>query len=98
MRLLKNKITKALESASEHHHDYEKNILKGKKDKNWAGWYAGFIFGKIRRLRIRLSISELTNLLEKASEKYEGDNWVKKYAEHIVEKIKNQRSLAIALK
>ena len=89
MRILRNKITKALESASEHHHDYEKNILKGKRDKNWAGWYAGFVMGNIKKLRVHLSISELTNLLEKASKKYEGDNWAKKYAEYIISEIKD---------
>ena len=91
MRLLKHKLRKSLESASKHHHNYEKNILKGKKDKNWAGWYSGHIIGKIKRLQKFLSVSELTRLLEKASRNYKGDNWAKKYSESITKEIKKTK-------
>jgi len=91
MRILKNKLTKSLESASKHHHNYEKNILKGKRDKNWAGWYAGHILGKIKRLQKHFSVSELAKHLEKAAKTYEGDNWAKKYSEYVVNELKNRK-------
>ena len=90
MRLLKHKLRKSLESASKHHHNYEENTLKGKRDKNWAGWYAGHVFGRIKKLQKYLSVSKLTELLEKASEKYGGDNWAKKYSEYITKGIKQK--------
>ncbi|HKL23790.1 MAG TPA: hypothetical protein VJ912_00470 [Candidatus Nanoarchaeia archaeon] len=82
---LKSRIKKALKNASHHHHNYEKEKLKGKRDKKWSGWYAGYILGRIRKLQKIFSVSKLANLLEEASKKSKQENWAEKYAHFIVE-------------
>ena len=47
MKLDKEKLTKLLEQAAKAHHKYETKTLKGKRDEEWAKWYADFIVGKI---------------------------------------------------
>jgi len=86
----KKRLSKTIKSASKHHHNYEKNVLKGKRDKNWAGWYAGYIFGRMKRLEKQMNVSKLVNLLKKASKKVNHDNWAKKYAEHIYKEMRKK--------
>ena len=37
----------ALKEASQAHHEYETNFLKGERDTQWAGWYASYVLGRI---------------------------------------------------
>ena len=62
-------IEKALDAAASAHHDYEANALGGRRDEQWAGWYAGYVLG---RLGDFTSPTSLTRWLEKAPG---GDNW-----------------------
>ncbi len=54
-------LKQALEAASNAHHDYQSNVLSGKHDQQWPGWYAAYILG---RLGDFVSSSQLTILLE----------------------------------
>ena len=87
---LKNKLAKSLKKASEHHHNYEKNKLRGKRDNKWSGWYAGYLIGRIKKLQKHLNVSKLVDLLEEASEKFKQENWAEKYAEFIVKGLKKK--------
>ena len=57
-------LEQALRAASKSHHNYEKNILEGVRDKYWAGWYAAYVLG---RLGDFTSPTELSSLLETVS-------------------------------
>ncbi len=43
----KDQLEDALSAAGNGHHDYESNYLKGKRDEQWAGWYAAFVLGRL---------------------------------------------------
>ena len=40
-------LTAALKDAASAHHDYETRVLNGVRDEAWAGWYAGFVVGRL---------------------------------------------------
>ena len=70
-------IEEALDAAATAHHDYEANALGGRRDEQWAGWYAGYVLG---RLGDFTSPTTLTRWLEKAPG---GDNWSASTAAHV---------------
>ena len=37
----------ALQAAGSAHHDFESNALNGVHDQQWAGWYAGYVLGRL---------------------------------------------------
>ena len=37
----------ALTAAGTAHHEYEVNLLGGKRDEQWPGWYAAYVLGRL---------------------------------------------------
>ncbi len=37
----------ALAAAGTAHHEYEQNLLGGKRDEQWPGWYAAYVLGRL---------------------------------------------------
>lgn len=83
----KEKLKDQIKEASEKHHDYETNYLEGQRDKNWAGWYAAFILGRLNEVRNKVTPTRLTTLFEEAAKRFSGENWAEKYADYFIEKI-----------
>jgi hypothetical protein len=71
----------ALRAAGQAHHDYESNFLNGEADKHWAGWYAGYVLG---RLGDFTSPTSLTRWLAEAPS--EGD-WAPAAARHVAQRL-----------
>jgi len=40
-------IQRALEAAGAAHHQYEQHVLRGRRDEQWAGWYAAYVLGRL---------------------------------------------------
>ena len=40
-------LVEALKAAGAAHHEYETNALRGVRDGQWAGWYAGYVLGRL---------------------------------------------------
>jgi hypothetical protein len=47
--LTKEELTRLLREAEKAHGEYEKNVLGGKRDADWASWYAEFIVNLLRQ-------------------------------------------------
>ena len=71
----------ALFEAGENHKDYELNILHGKRDEQWAGWYAAYVLGRLGNF---ISPTTLTNWLEESPD--EG-NWSESAATYILNQL-----------
>lgn len=70
-----------LSAAGSAHHDYESNFLAGRRDEQWAGWYAAFAIG---RLGDFTTPTALTRWLEEAP----GDgDWAASAAKFVVSKL-----------
>jgi len=74
----RQQLAAALEAAGAAHHDYETNLLGGTRDEQWAGWYAGYVLG---RLGDFTSPTRLTRLLAEASG---GGDWATVAADHVL--------------
>ena len=74
----------ALSAASECHHDYELNILHGKRDQQWAGWYAAYVLGRLGNF---ISPTTLTNWLEEAPNE---ENWSAQASEYILSNLNSE--------
>ena len=48
MDLTREELTRLLREAEKAHARYEKNVLGGKRDADWASWYAEFIVNLLR--------------------------------------------------
>ena len=71
----------ALFEAGENHKDYELNILHGKRDEQWAGWYAAYVLGRLGNF---ISPTTLTNWLEESPD--EG-NWSESAATYVLKQL-----------
>jgi hypothetical protein len=74
----REQLREALDSAGSAHHDYQKNTLGGVRDERWAGWYAGYVLG---RLGDFVSPSDLTQWLEQSPA---GDDWSATAADYVI--------------
>ena len=79
--ILLTNLEKALFEAGENHQDYELNILHGKRDEQWAGWYAAYVLGRLGNF---ISPTTLTNWLEESPD--EG-NWSESAALYIIKQL-----------
>ena len=80
--LTRTSLHDALSAAGEGHHDYEINILKGKRDENWSGWYAAYVLGRLGNF---ISPSTLSLWLEDAPNEV---NWSDSAALYIMQQLK----------
>lgn len=46
-KISQDELAKALSEAGHAHHDYEQEILGGKRDELWPGFYAAFALGRL---------------------------------------------------
>ncbi len=79
-----NEILMALMAAGNAHHDYQENMLNGKHDVQWAGWYAAYVLG---RLGDFTSPSQLTAWLAAAPS---GDDWNTSAASFVLHQMENE--------
>ena len=77
--ITRSELIEALQSARQAHHQYETARLKGKRDPNWAGWYAAYLLG---RLGDFVPPSQLTCWLEEAPA---SENWAAAAADSILQ-------------
>jgi len=42
-----SELIEAIQSAKQAHHEYETSLLIGKRDPDWAGWYAAYLLGRL---------------------------------------------------
>lgn len=77
----KGDLIEALNNAASAHHDYEKNVLKGIRDEQWAGFYAAYVLG---RLGDFAAPSNLTILLEESPGT---EDWSDSVAEYVLRKL-----------
>ncbi len=73
----------ALAGAGAAHHEYEENLLGGKRDEQWPGWYAAFVLG---RLGDFASPTSLSRWLEAAPA---GGDWSASAAAHVLRQLGN---------
>jgi len=71
-------LVQALSDASRAHHEYESNALKGRRDEQWSGWYAGYVLG---RLGDFTTPTQLAQWLEQVDDK---ENWNLSAAQRVV--------------
>ncbi len=81
----KGLLKETLAEAWDTHSEYQRNFLEGERDEVWAGWYAGFILG---RLGLFTTPTILTRLLE--ATEHEAD-WAEAAAVYILNAL-NQKS------
>ena len=81
---LKAELAKALNEAGVTHHEYEKNVLKGLRDEQWAGFYAAYVLGSLGAF---VSSCELTKLLEKAPS---SETWSNSASEYVLSNLSKQ--------
>jgi len=79
----KGELIEVLNNAGSAHHEYEKNVLKGIRDEQWAGFYAAYVLG---RLGDFVTSSNLTNLLEESPS---SEDWSNSAAEYVLRKLSN---------
>ena len=72
----------ALIAAAKAHHEYQTNSLGGVRHKQWAGWYAAYVLG---RLGDFTKPSVLSEWLDEVSDE---KDWFKKAAEYVYLKIR----------
>ena len=76
-----NELEQALGDAGSAHHDYEQAVLGGKRDVQWAGFYAAYALGRVGDF---VAPSVLSQWLEEAS----GDKeWAASAARHVLSRL-----------
>ena len=80
-RVTREQLRDALRAAGSAHHEYEQNALGGARDEGWAGWYAGYVLGRLGDIA---APSALARWLEEAPS--EGD-WSEDAAAYALEQL-----------
>lgn len=79
-----------LAEASNAHHDFEENVLKGVRDQDWPAWFANYCLshGLHSLIGREMSEDELANLLQSCDADYRREQpqeeWPDYYAQRIV--------------
>ena len=71
-----------LQQAWDTHSEFQEDYLQGVRDEMWAGWYAGFVIGRLGHFT---TSSRLTRLLE--SVQAEHDIWTSRAADFVLEQL-----------
>ena len=79
--LSRDQVRAALDAAASAHHDYEQVTLNGEHDKQWPGFYAAYVLGKLNDF---MSSSDLARILNTVEAK---DSWSEVAANAVVERI-----------
>ena len=73
------RLQEAIEAAAAAHHSYERDILQGRRDEQWAGWYAAYVCG---RLNMNDPVT-VTRLFELAADRFQGPDWAVSYTRYM---------------
>ncbi len=73
----RDELVEAIKAASAAHHEYETNALRGERDEQWAGWYAGYLLGRLG------DFAAPSALAESLSTAPSSDDWAAAAAAHI---------------
>ncbi len=71
-------LVEALNAAAAAHHEYERVTLEGKRDEQWAGFYAAYVLGQLGDFALP---NVLTRWLKDAPS---GENWSASTADHVL--------------
>lgn len=74
-------LQEALLTAGKTHHEFQENFLNGVRHEQWAMWYSAFVLGRLGNFT---TPTLLTRWIMEISDK---ENWFKKAAEHILNKL-----------
>ena len=76
-------LEQALAAAGSFHDDYERTVLKGIADQQWAGFYAAYVLGRIGDFT---PASRLAVLLEEVEA---DEDWALTAADHVLMKLRS---------
>jgi len=79
----KSALRDALAAASAAHDEYERVVLKGVADVQWAGFCAAFLIGRLGEFA---AASRLADLLEDVDDE---EDWPAVAAEHVIDKLRS---------
>ena len=79
----KSAIEVALGAANALHLEYERVILKGVVDGQWAGFCAAYLLGRLGEFAAPSRLAQLLAEVE------DGDDWASAAAEHLVTKLRS---------
>jgi hypothetical protein len=77
----KETLSKLLTETWDIHSEFQENYLNGKRDEMWAGWYAGYLLGRLGNFA---TPTVLTRLLE---ETVSFKPWADRAAEHLIKSL-----------
>ena len=77
----KNQLAALLSETWDVHSEFQENYLNGVRDEMWAGWYAGYLLGKLGNFTTPTALTRLLEETEKL------DPWADKAAEHLLESL-----------
>lgn len=82
-------ISSLLTQAGIEHHEYERDILKGIYDSDWAIWYADCLLtkGLNEQLNTSFSLEQLTQILIQTNEQYQAQTLTQSWSDYTAEKI-----------
>lgn len=82
-------ISSLLTQAGMEHHKYERDILKGIYDSDWAIWYADCVLSKglNQLLNTSFSLERLTQILIQTNDRYEAETPEQDWSNYTAEKI-----------
>ncbi len=80
-QLTAEELDAVLQAAWNAHHEFEMNALKGEHDKQWPGWYAAFVIGRLG------DFTTPTKLASFLSEAPASENWTSSAANYILEQL-----------
>lgn len=75
-------LSKLLAETWEVHGEFQDNYLEGVRDEMWAGWYAGYLLGRLGNFTTPTALTRLLQQTEKLSP------WPEKAAEHLLDSLR----------
>ena len=76
-----HELAEALADAAGAHHVYEQGSLRGRRDEQWAGFYAAYALGRLG------DFAEPSTLSSWLEESPTGDHWPTSAAVHVLERM-----------
>jgi len=74
----KETLSKLLTETWDVHSEFQENYLNGVRDEMWAGWYAGYLLGRLGNFTTPTALTRLLEETEKL------DPWADRAAEHLL--------------
>ena len=77
----KGTLSKLLTETWDVHSEFQENYLNGERDEMWAGWYAGYLLGRLGNFTTPTVLTRL--LMETETHK----PWADQAAEHLIKSL-----------